>query len=108
MDAKANEASRYAIADSAVRFYHRFVAPNESTLARYPAERVWEDAIAPHLDTFMRLEFERMAAQAYDRARGMTKRPVLPMVERWRAGTESIGRLVRWRSTSSPHCCMVA
>lgn len=94
VDAKANEATRYAIADPAVRFYHRFVVPNASALARYPGARVWEVAIAPHLDTFMGPEFERMAAQAYDRVGGMTKRPALPLVERW-ARWEGVDRARR-------------
>ncbi|MCC6929275.1 MAG: hypothetical protein IT359_09825 [Gemmatimonadaceae bacterium] len=31
----------------------------------------------------MGLAFERMAAQAYDRASGTTRKPALPLVERW-------------------------
>lgn len=80
IDARPNQAVRYAIADAAFRFYQRFVAPNASVLERYPAAQVWETAVAPHLDGYMGLEFERIAAQGYDRraiALG------LPMVERW-------------------------
>lgn len=80
VDAKPNQAVRYAIADAAFRFYHRFVAPNASVLERYPPAHVWETAVAPYLGPYMGLEFERIATQAYDRHaldRG------LPMVERW-------------------------
>lgn len=80
VDAKPNEAVRYAIADAAFRFYHRFVAPNASLLERYPAADVWDTAVAPYLGPYMGLEFERIAAQAYDRrALGAG----LPMVEQW-------------------------
>ncbi|HSU14655.1 ATP-binding protein [Longimicrobium sp.] len=80
IDAKPNQAVRYSIADAAFRFYHRFVAPNASVLERYPAAQVWETAVAPHLDAYMGLEFERIATQAYDRrSPGMG----LAMVERW-------------------------
>ncbi|MFL5574972.1 MAG: ATP-binding protein [Gemmatimonadaceae bacterium] len=80
VDAKPNEAVRYAIADAAFRFYHRFVAPNASALERYPAARVWETAVSPELDAYTGFEFERVATQAYDR-RALTLG--LPMVERW-------------------------
>ncbi|HEX8690802.1 MAG TPA: ATP-binding protein [Longimicrobium sp.] len=80
VDARPNEAVRYRVADPAFRFHQRFVEPNASMLERYPAEQVWESAVAPHLDGYMGHEFERIAAQAYDRlqsARG------LPMVREW-------------------------
>lgn len=80
VDAKPSEAVRYAISDAAFRFYHRFVAPNASALARYPAADVWAASVAPHLDAYMGLELERIAAQAYDR------RAIdlgLPLVQRW-------------------------
>jgi AAA+ ATPase superfamily predicted ATPase len=80
VDAKPNDAVRYAIADAAFRFYHRFVAPKASLLERYPAADVWDTAVAPHLGPYMGLEFERIAVQAYDR-RGPCMG--LPMVERW-------------------------
>ncbi|HEX9939267.1 MAG TPA: ATP-binding protein [Longimicrobium sp.] len=80
VDAKPNEAVRYAVADPAFRFYHRFVAPNASVLERYPPAHVWETAVVPQLDGYMGLEFERIVAQAYDR-RALSLD--LPMVERW-------------------------
>lgn len=80
VEAKANEAVRYAIADAAFRFHNRFVVPNASMLERYPADRVWETAVAPHLDVYMGFELERIAVQAYDR-RALAAG--LPMVARW-------------------------
>lgn len=80
VDARQKEAVRYSIADAAFRFYHRFVAPNASILERYPAADVWATAVAPDLNAYMGLEFERIATQAYDR------RAIelgLPMVDRW-------------------------
>jgi hypothetical protein len=80
IDALPNQAIRYVVADAAFRFYHRFVAPHASVLERYPAAQVWETAVAPRLDGYMGLEFERIAAQAYDRR---ALELGLPMVERW-------------------------
>ena len=91
VDAKPNEAIRYQIADAAFRFYHRFVAPNASLLERYPAAQVWETAVAPHVDTYMGLELERIATQAYDRrVAGLH----LPLVQRW-GRWEGVDRLRR-------------
>jgi len=80
VDAKPNEAARYGIADAAFRFYHRFVAPNASLLDRYPPDQLWATAIAPLLDGYMGLEFERIAPQAYDRR---VSRLGLPLVRQW-------------------------
>ncbi|MEO9251229.1 MAG: ATP-binding protein [Gemmatimonadaceae bacterium] len=80
IDAKPNEAVRYAIADAAFRFYHHFVAPNDSALERYPAADVWTTSVAPHLDSYMGFELERIATQAYDRRAIDLK---LPLVKRW-------------------------
>lgn len=80
IDAPPNAAVRYAIADAAVRFYHRFVAPNASALARYPASELWTSRVAPRLDSYMGLEFERIAAQAYD---ALASTRSLPLVARW-------------------------
>jgi uncharacterized protein len=80
LDAKSNEAARYAIADPALRFHARFVEPATSMLERYPAEQVWQSTVAPQLDTYMGREFERIAQQMYDRrapAHG------LPLVKSW-------------------------
>lgn len=80
IDAKPNEAVRYTIADPAFRFHQRFVEPNTSVLERFPAAQIWESHVAPFVDTYMGREFERVAAQAYDRrcvALG------LPVVQHW-------------------------
>lgn len=79
-DAKSNEAVRYAIADAAFRFYHRFTAPNASVLERYAPASVWTSAVAPYLDSYMGLELERIATQAYDR---LAPELDLPLVKRW-------------------------
>lgn len=80
VDARPNEPVRYGIADAAFRFHQRFVEPATSMLERYPPERVWESSVAPHLDAYMGHEFERIAAQAYDRRSGALG---LPLVEAW-------------------------
>jgi hypothetical protein len=80
IDVKPNEAVRYAIADPAFRFHQRFVEPNTSVLERFPAEQIWESHVAPYIDGYMGREFERVAAQAYDR-RCVTLG--LPVVQEW-------------------------
>lgn len=80
IDAAPNSAARYAVADAALRFHHRFVAPNLSMLERYPASALYDSTVAPGLDTYMGLEFERIATQAYDRR---ARADGLPLVERW-------------------------
>lgn len=79
-DAKKNEPVRYAVADPAFRFYHRFVAPNISMLERNTIGEVWTTMVEPYFDAYMGHEFERIVPQAYDRLRS-TKN--LPMVKRW-------------------------
>jgi hypothetical protein len=80
IDARPNEPVRYAIADAAFRFHARFVEPATSLLERYSAEEVWQTSVAPQLDTYMGLEFERIAAQAYDRR---AQAVGLPLVKEW-------------------------
>ena len=80
IDARPNAAVRYGVADAAFRFYQRFVEPGRSALERYPAEQVWTEAVAPHLDAYMGHEFERIAAQAYPR---LSSGLGLPMVAEW-------------------------
>ena len=67
IDATPNSTLRYGLADAALRFYHRFVSPNISMLVRYPASDLYSNLVAPHLDAYLAFEFERIAAQAYDR-----------------------------------------
>jgi hypothetical protein len=84
VDAKPNAPVRYRVADPAMRFYHRFVAPNASMLERYPADEVWRSAVAPHLDAYMGHVFERIATEAYDRRRRVEGgRSPLPPVAAW-------------------------
>jgi hypothetical protein len=79
-DAKPNEPVRYGVADPAFRFHQRFVEPATSMLERYPPDEVWNAQVAPYLDTYMGHEFERIAAQAWDRrSLGLA----LPMVDSW-------------------------
>jgi uncharacterized protein len=80
IDAKPNEAVRYGVADPAFRFHQRFVEPATSMLERYPPADVWQARVAPHLDAYLGHEFERIAAQAYDR-RCLSLR--LPLVATW-------------------------
>lgn len=80
MEAKANAAIRYRLADNAVRFFHVFVSPYTSLLERTDPHEVYAQVVAPRLDTFMGLAFEGFVAQTYDRLR--TSRG-LPLVERW-------------------------
>lgn len=80
IDARPGEAVRYAIADAAFRFYHRFVAPNASILERYPSPDVWRSSVAPQLDAYIGFELERIATQAYDRRATSL---ALPFVHRW-------------------------
>jgi uncharacterized protein len=82
-DARPNEAVRYALADAAVRFHQRFVAPNASILERYPAEQVWEHAVADKLGGYMGLEFERLAVQGYDRRATHLGLPLVRQWSRW-------------------------
>lgn len=66
-EASSNETLRFSIADPAFRFKGRFTDPLSSMLERYPAIEVWSEMVAPDIDAYMGLEFERIAAQAYDR-----------------------------------------
>lgn len=80
MEAKANAAIRYRLADNAIRFYHLFVSPYTSLLERTDPHEVYEQVVAPRLPTFMGLAFEGFVAQTYDRLRAARG---LPLVERW-------------------------
>lgn len=80
MEAKANAAIRYRLADNAVRFYHVFVSTYTSLLERTDPHEAYEQVVAPRLATFMGLAFEGFAAQTYDRLRASRG---LPLVERW-------------------------
>ena len=74
---------RYRITDQAFRFHQRFVEPNMSLLQRSDPADVWTAIVAPQLDTYMGLEFERIAVQAYDRQPGNGGRPLVQQWSRW-------------------------
>ena len=82
-DARPNAPVRYGVADAAFRFHQRFVEPARSLLERNPPDRVWAEFVAPRLDTFMGLEFERIAAQAYDRRAAALGLPMVSTPGRW-------------------------
>lgn len=101
VDARANDATRYVVADPAIRFYHRFVVPNVSALARYPAESCGR---TPSHRTWTPSWGWRSSAWP----RRHTIAPVARRGSRrcrwWSAGRTGRGSIVRvshWRSTSS-------
>jgi hypothetical protein len=93
LGAKRNAPVRYTLADQAQKFYQRFVEPNLSSLSRYPADRIWKEKVEPELDSYLGLEFERLARQAYDRRAGIHG---LDLVEAWG----------RWEGTDRAGCSM--
>ncbi|HST62939.1 MAG TPA: ATP-binding protein [Longimicrobium sp.] len=80
LGAKAKEPFRYRVADPAFRFYYEFVAPMESALATQNAGAVWEQHVAPSLDSYMGLIFEGIVQEAYYR---LQERLNLPLVREW-------------------------
>ncbi len=74
---------RYHLADPALRFYYRFVAPIQATLARQDPKVVWRDSVRPHLDSYLGHLFEPMAEQAYMRKQPALGLPVLAEWGRW-------------------------
>lgn len=80
LGAKRTHAFRYRLVDPALMFYYRFVAPNETSLARYTPGAAWTSHVAPHLDTYMGHLFERIVEQAYYRHHD---RDNLPLVSEW-------------------------
>ncbi|MGH7719116.1 MAG: ATP-binding protein, partial [Gemmatimonadaceae bacterium] len=82
-DAPAKAAYRYRIADNAVRFWFHFVAPNRSGLETGEAESVWSTRVAPHLDTYMGLVFERIVREAFDRHHTVWGLPLAMEWSRW-------------------------
>lgn len=55
---------RFALDDSLLRFWFRFVFPNTSYLARMGAEKTWRDRIRPDLDAYLGLCFEAVCREA--------------------------------------------
>lgn len=80
LGAKAKEPFRYRVADPAFRFYYAFVAPLESALAMQNPGAVWEQHVAPNLDSYMGLIFESIVQEAYYR---LQARLNLPLVREW-------------------------
>ena len=80
IDARQNDPVSYRVADPAMRFHHRFVEPNLALLERLDPFEAWSMLVEPHLASFVGLEFERVATQAYDRLR---RTRGYPLVERW-------------------------
>lgn len=70
---------RYRINDPAFAFYYEFVTRFETALVRNDPMKIWERHIAPVFDSYVGHTFERVAEQAFTRAR----RPGLPLVSEW-------------------------
>ena len=82
-DAKPNGAIRYELADLAFRFQSYFVARHRSRLDQLDPQTVYDAAVAPQLDTYIRKAFERVAAEAITRLGGRADVPVLAELGRW-------------------------
>lgn len=80
LGAKAKEPFRYRVADPALRFFYEFVAPMESALATQNPLAVWEQYVAPNLDSYMGLVFEGIVEEAYYRLQDHLR---LPLVREW-------------------------
>ena len=70
---------RYRIDDPAFAFYYEFVTRFETALVRNDPMKIWKRHIAPVFDGYVGHVFERVAEQAFARAR----RPGVPMVSEW-------------------------
>lgn len=71
---------RYRLRDPAFRFYHEFVAPNETMLELEDPLDVWNTHLSSRLDGYMGHLFEFIVEQAYRRLR---KDRDLPIVKEW-------------------------
>ena len=74
---------RYAIADNAVGYWHRFVVPNRGRLATDDPHRVWTTRVAPYVDTYMGRPFETLVRQAYARYHAAWGLPAVAEWGRW-------------------------
>lgn len=74
---------RYYVADHAVAFWYRFVQPSRDRLADGAPRQVWDDLVAPRLDTYMGRVFERIARQAYRRHHRRWRLPGAREWSRW-------------------------
>jgi AAA+ ATPase superfamily predicted ATPase len=82
-EAPATAPYRYHIVDNAVAFWHRFIVPNRSRLARGDPDELWRTAIEPHLNISMGKAFERLVAQAYARHHTIWGLPPAHQWSRW-------------------------
>lgn len=55
---------RFSVEDPLLRFYFRFVFPEQGFVQRYGAKRSWAELVAPHLDSYFGGCFERLCRQA--------------------------------------------
>lgn len=78
--APPNAPVRYRITDPALRFYHAFVTPHASLLERSDPLAVYDQVVAPRLETFLGPPFEELVAPTYERLREARS---LPLVEHW-------------------------
>jgi AAA+ ATPase superfamily predicted ATPase len=56
--------TRYAINDPLLRFWFRFVAPNQSMIRAGPPERIYATLIQPFLEAFCGAGFEQLCREA--------------------------------------------
>jgi len=71
---------RHYVLDNAVLFWHRFVLPHRSRLARDDEKAIWREMVAPYLNDYMGPVFERITEQAFARYHDRWK---LPGAELW-------------------------
>ena len=83
VEAPTNAPVRYRVADPALRFHHAFVTPNASMLERSDPLAVYDELIAPRLDTFLGPAFERLVAPTYERLRSDRSLPLIRTWGRW-------------------------
>jgi AAA+ ATPase superfamily predicted ATPase len=81
--AGSKEAYLYRIVDPAFMFYHEFVVPHETPLARLHPHVFWSQHIQPRLDVYMGHVFERISEQAYVRALNASHLPLAKAWGRW-------------------------
>ena len=81
--AHAKEAYRYHIADPAFMFYHEFVVPQQTQLARLAPDVFWTHHVQPRLGVYMGYIFERIAEQSYVRAMNGKHLPLAKAWGRW-------------------------
>ncbi len=63
-DKPAKRHVRFALEDPLLRFWFRFIFPNQSFLDTLDSQRGFREIIAPHLDSFCGTAFERLCREA--------------------------------------------